>query len=229
MSTPQPPDGLEEWPSPEEEEGAEEERAEAPRTPPPPSTLLGSLPGPGSAGASPAAPPQGVDLHKAPGALPSPGSSPGASPAAAPAAALPAAPWPQPAPQPAQGGWPAGAPRQTYGQGFPAAWPQPAPPVNGMAVAGLILSFFLFPAGLALGLLSLVRIDPRTERGRGLAIAAVAIASAWIVVLSVVFPIAVMHADDEDDGHSKTAAPGSSQVHERAMAAPAPGGAHPAR
>ena len=81
------------------------------------------------------------------------------------------------APQPpgAPGTWPP-PPQQS--------WPQPAPPArpyNRLAV-GAFASVLLFPLALVLGIVALARLSRagNTERGRGLAIAALAVAGAEI-------------------------------------------------
>ncbi len=81
--------------------------------------------------------------------------------------------------------------------------PAPAPPpelrYSGLAVGSLIAAVVFFPAGLVLGILALAGLDRRAERGKGLAVAAVAIASAAILTLAVVVP-AVVTGEDHDAG-----------------------------
>ena len=217
MSTPQPPDALEEWPTPAEEDGIGPERQEEPRTPPPPSALLDALPGPQSADAAPAAVPRQPAVPGAQGAaaaLPPASSAVSSGLRPAPQAASDSPAWPRhPAPAAVPG-------RLTYGHGVFAAHPQP--PVNNLAMAAFVFSFLVFPAGLALGLLALVRLDPKAERGKGLATAAVAVASVWIVVLSVLFPRFVMHEGTEKGGPAKAASPGAAQFEDSTAAAGSP-------
>ncbi|WP_326599478.1 DUF4190 domain-containing protein [Streptomyces sp. NBC_01803] len=86
--------------------------------------------------------------------------------------------------------------------GYPLGWAVP-PRVefSGMAITAFVLSLFVFPAGLALGILALARLGVRHQRGKGLAIAAVVIASAQIVALSVIVPV-VVHTAEDDSGDS---------------------------
>ena len=84
-------------------------------------------------------------------------------------------PYPQ-GPYP-QGGHPhaappyGGVPYPVWGQGY-TPFARPAP-VNGVAIASLVLGLLCFlPAvGLILGIIALVQIKKRGERGKGLAIA----------------------------------------------------------
>lgn len=100
------------------------------------------------------------------------------------------------APQPpgAPGTWPP-PPQQS--------WPQPAPPArpyNRLAV-GAFASVLLFPLALVLGIVALARLSRagNTERGRGLAIAALAVAGAEIAALSVIVPVAVFAHETDGD------------------------------
>ncbi|MEU1185446.1 DUF4190 domain-containing protein [Streptomyces sp. NPDC005820] len=108
-------------------------------------------------------------------------------------------PQPQgPQPQgPYQGPYPQGAypqtpygpgPYQVWGQGY-TPFARPAP-VNGVAIAALVLGLLCFlPAvGLILGIIALVQIRKRGERGKGMAIAGAVVSSLglalWAVSLS---------------------------------------------
>ncbi|RII15909.1 hypothetical protein DSC45_16835 [Streptomyces sp. YIM 130001] len=81
-------------------------------------------------------------------------------------------------PPPPYGGWPGAQP---YGY-----VPQP-PPVNGLAIAALVLGIlcFLPLVGLILGVLALSQINKRGERGKGLAVAGIALSAIGAVLLSV--------------------------------------------
>ncbi|MFI7504361.1 DUF4190 domain-containing protein [Streptomyces sp. NPDC049687] len=102
----------------------------------------------------------------------------------------PQGPYPQ-GPYP-QGPYPQGpyapAPYQVWGQGY-TPFTRPAP-VNGVAIAALVLGLLCFlPAvGLVLGIVALVQIKKRGERGRGMAIAGAVVSSLglalWVVSLS---------------------------------------------
>ncbi|MDT0447279.1 DUF4190 domain-containing protein [Streptomyces johnsoniae] len=100
--------------------------------------------------------------------------------------------------------------------------PAPAPPpelrYSGLAVGSLIAAVVFFPAGLVLGILALAGLDRRTERGKGLAVAAVAIASTAILTLAVVIP-AVATREDHDAGRG-----GDASAHAQPGDIRAPGG-----
>ncbi|KOG32987.1 DUF4190 domain-containing protein [Streptomyces resistomycificus] len=101
-------------------------------------------------------------------------------------------PPPPPTPQgpygPAYGGPYAPPPYQTWGQGY-SPYNQPAP-VNGLAIASLVLGILccLPVVGLVLGVIALVQIKKKGERGRGMAIAGSVLSSLglalWVVVLA---------------------------------------------
>ncbi|MEV5984599.1 DUF4190 domain-containing protein [Streptomyces sp. NPDC052051] len=80
-----------------------------------------------------------------------------------------------------------GLPYQTWGQGY-SPYSRPAP-VNGLAVAALVLGIMCFlPAvGLILGLIALAQIKRRGERGRGLAIGGIAMSSLGLALLVLFF------------------------------------------
>ncbi|ONK14998.1 hypothetical protein STBA_58100 [Streptomyces sp. MP131-18] len=122
---------------------------------------------------------------------------------------MPAAPPPMPGPVPVAG---ALAPVP----------PAPAPPpelrYSGLAVGSLIAAVVFFPAGLVLGILALAGLDRRAERGKGLAVAAVAIASTAILTLAVVIP-AVVTSEDHDAGRG-----GDASAHAQPGDVRAPGG-----
>ncbi|MFF4656837.1 DUF4190 domain-containing protein [Streptomyces sp. NPDC001381] len=104
-----------------------------------------------------------------------------------PQGAYPPPPYPHPQgpySQPPYGG----APYQVWGQDH-TPFARPAP-VNGVAIAALVLGLLCFlPAvGLVLGIIALVQIKKRGERGKGLAVAGAAVSSLglalWVVALS---------------------------------------------
>ncbi|WP_416972072.1 DUF4190 domain-containing protein [Streptomyces sp. 4F14] len=90
---------------------------------------------------------------------------------------------------PAPPGW-----GQGQGQGWGHGWPQgpyrPAPQVNGVAIAALVLGLLCFlPAvGLVLGVIALVQIKRRGERGRAMAVAGAVLSSLglalWVLALT---------------------------------------------
>ncbi|WP_244165223.1 DUF4190 domain-containing protein, partial [Streptomyces silaceus] len=84
----------------------------------------------------------------------------------------PGAPWPPPGQVPYQR-WP--GPYSPYSR----------PPVNGFAIASLVLGILCFlPAvGLVLGLVALAQIKKKGERGKGLAIAGSVLSVVGVVLL----------------------------------------------
>ncbi|MGV9272693.1 DUF4190 domain-containing protein [Streptomyces griseosporeus] len=95
---------------------------------------------------------------------------------------------PYQAPGPYQMPGPYGSPYQPWGQGY-SPFNRPAP-VNGLAIAALVLGLLCFvPAvGLVLGVLALVQIRRKGERGKGMAIAGSVLSSVglalWVLVLA---------------------------------------------
>lgn len=73
-------------------------------------------------------------------------------------------------------------PYQTWGQGY-SPFNRPAP-VNGLAIASLVLGVLCFvPAvGLVLGVIALVQIRKRGERGRGLAVGGAVLSTVGLVL-----------------------------------------------
>ncbi|WP_320777259.1 DUF4190 domain-containing protein [Streptomyces sp. CRN 30] len=63
------------------------------------------------------------------------------------------------------------------------------PPVNGLAIAALVLGFlcFLPLVGLVLGVIALAQIKKRGERGRGLAIGGIAVSAVGALLLALFF------------------------------------------
>jgi putative regulator of septum formation/uncharacterized protein DUF4190 len=133
-------------------------------------------------------------------------------------------PPPQPAPQQPYGQ----APQQPYGQapqqspygpppaygaptGYGApppygAYPLPKPGFNGFAIASLVISVF---GGVLLsvvfGIIALVQTRRSGQKGRGLAIAGLAISSLWLVGIAVGVIIAIASSADRDSTGNITA------------------------
>ncbi|MGW2690377.1 DUF4190 domain-containing protein [Streptomyces sp. NPDC001296] len=109
---------------------------------------------------------------------------------------------PPPGPRQPGGPYPQGPYRQPYGPGLPyRPWGQgyspynrPAP-VNGLAIAALVLGILCFlPAlGLVLGLIALVQIRRRGERGRGLAIGGIVMSSIGLALFVAAFTTGGAH------------------------------------
>jgi hypothetical protein len=71
---------------------------------------------------------------------------------------------------------------QSYPQGYPQQWPMPMPGTNGFAIAGFVCSFFSVIGGIlgiVFGAIALSQIKVSGQRGKGLAIAGLAIGSCW--------------------------------------------------
>ncbi|MFD1659372.1 DUF4190 domain-containing protein [Streptomyces caeni] len=107
---------------------------------------------------------------------------------------------PPPGPQQPEGMYPQGPPQQPYGppyqpwgQGY-SPYNRPAP-VNGVAIAALVLGILCFlPAvGLILGLIAIVQIRRRGERGRGLAIGGMVMSSFGLALLVTAFATGGAH------------------------------------
>ncbi|MEU0837024.1 DUF4190 domain-containing protein [Streptomyces sp. NPDC005969] len=86
-------------------------------------------------------------------------------------------------------------PRQPPSYG-PPAWPGPqmvpSSPVSGFAIASLVVSLIcLAPLGLVFGIIALVRISRRGERGRGLAVAGIAV-SGVVLVLALLMMVGAL-------------------------------------
>ncbi|WP_367321026.1 DUF4190 domain-containing protein [Streptomyces sp. HUAS ZL42] len=97
-------------------------------------------------------------------------------------------PYQNPYPQGPYAQGPYGPPYQPWGQGY-SPFARPAP-VNGVAIASLVLGLLCFlPAvGLVLGVIALVQIGKKGERGKGLAIAGSVLScvglALWVVLLA---------------------------------------------
>ncbi|HEX3921793.1 MAG TPA: DUF4190 domain-containing protein, partial [Streptosporangiaceae bacterium] len=85
---------------------------------------------------------------------------------------------------PYQAPLPYGGPAQPYG------WPPSAPrPGSGLAISSLVLGILGFLGitsvlGVILGIVALVQIRAQRQRGKGLAIAGIAVSTAWIVLFA---------------------------------------------
>lgn len=110
---------------------------------------------------------------------------------------------PPPGPQPPHGGgsfpssgqppqpYPYGAAAQPWGQAWGQPYPalQPPPPVNGLAIAALVLGVlcFLPGIGLLLGVVALVQIRRRGERGKGMAVAGIVLSTVGALLMTLAF------------------------------------------
>ncbi|MFD6548790.1 DUF4190 domain-containing protein [Streptomyces sp. NPDC058398] len=123
-------------------------------------------------------PPPGPQQPEGP--YPPPGTPP------YPHAPLPQEPFPQGPYQqgPYQQG-PYAGPYQPWGQGY-SPYNRPVP-FNGLAIAALVLGVLCFlPAvGLVLGIVALVQIKKRGERGKGMAVAGMVLSSVGVVLLAL--------------------------------------------
>ncbi|WP_328223976.1 MULTISPECIES: DUF4190 domain-containing protein [unclassified Streptomyces] len=76
---------------------------------------------------------------------------------------------------------------QAWGRAYPAP-PQP-PPVNGPAIAALVLGVlcFLPGVGLLLGIVALVQIRKKGERGKGMAVAGIVLSTIGALLMTLAF------------------------------------------
>ncbi|WP_338896287.1 DUF4190 domain-containing protein [Streptomyces sp. TG1A-60] len=67
--------------------------------------------------------------------------------------------------------------------------PQPPVPVNGLAIAALVLGVlcFLPGVGLVLGILGLAQIRKKGERGRGMAVAGIVLSAIGALLMALAF------------------------------------------
>ncbi|MCP3820738.1 DUF4190 domain-containing protein [Streptomyces sp. A3M-1-3] len=80
-------------------------------------------------------------------------------------------------------GWPP-PPQHPYGYGYP--YQQQQPPLNGLAVASLVLGLLCcLPIGLVLGIVALSQIKRKGERGQGLATAGIVLSSVSTLFLVI--------------------------------------------
>lgn len=95
----------------------------------------------------------------------------------------PGQPYAHPVPPPGPGqAW-----GQAWGRAYPV--PPPAPPVNGLAIAALVLGVlcFLPGVGLLLGVAALVQIRTRGERGKGMAVAGIVLSTISALLATLAF------------------------------------------
>ncbi|MFF1904748.1 DUF4190 domain-containing protein [Kitasatospora sp. NPDC058218] len=143
-----------------------------------------------STAAAPAAPadPWAAPGTTAPGSAPTAPGAPGTTAPAAPAAD----PWataggPVPPGPPPASGWAAVPPGAL--SGFQPGYAYPAPEVtNGFSVAALVTGLLcMWPLSLAFGIVALVQIPKRNERGRGMAVTGVVLGVLGVLVTLVGF------------------------------------------
>jgi hypothetical protein len=117
-----------------------------------------------------------------------------------------------PAMPPAQAApWVPGTPPGTYGTygpyGTPPGW---KPGVNGFAVAALVLGILGPVGGLVLGLvfgiIALADIRRTGQRGRGMAIAGIAVSSVWILLVGMIFVFGLIAVITDPDRTSSSGA-----------------------
>ena len=123
-----------------------------------------------------------------------------AGPPAGPAWGVPVPP--QAAGQPGWGAVPPGAAAGYYG---PYAYPPQQPrPTNGLAIGSLVTSLTcIWPVGLVLGIVSLVQINRRGDRGRGMAVAGVILS-----VLGLMFTLLLVIGFIADENGTAGGSPG---------------------
>ncbi|WP_328553663.1 DUF4190 domain-containing protein [Streptomyces sp. NBC_00358] len=142
----------------------------------------------------PPGPQQPEGQYPPPGTPPgAPGSSPGAHPPPYPHAPYPQGPYPQgpyqrgayPQDPYQQGQSPYAGPYRTWGQGY-SPYNRPAP-FNGLAIAALVLGIlcFLPGVGIVLGIVALVQIKKRGERGKGMAVGGIVMSSIGVLLLAL--------------------------------------------
>ncbi|MER5470146.1 DUF4190 domain-containing protein [Streptomyces sp. NPDC002685] len=160
-------------------------------TPPPPGPQQpeGQYPPPGTPPGAPGTPPGAPGIP--PGTPGIPQGTPGAYPPPYPHAAHPQGPYPEgpyqqsPYQQSPYQQSPYAGPYQTWGQGY-SPYNRPVP-FNGLAIAALVLGILCFlPAvGLVLGIVALVQIKKRGERGKGMAVGGMVMSSIGVVLLAL--------------------------------------------
>ena len=81
----------------------------------------------------------------------------------------------------------------------PVTGPPARPRYNAFAIAAFVLSFFsALVVAIAFAVVALVQVRRNGQRGRGLAIAALAVSGAWIAVWAVIFTLAFTGQVDRD-------------------------------
>ncbi|MER5223507.1 DUF4190 domain-containing protein [Streptomyces flaveus] len=129
---------------------------------------------------------------------------------------------------PGQGQGPAPYGYQSWGQGYPPHSPYlppaPPPPVNGFAIAALVLGIlcFLPLIGLILGLIALAQIKRKGERGKGMAIAGMILSGIGTAFL--VFAFASGGASEFWEGFKEGAREGATFSVDKGECFDAPGG-----
>lgn len=98
---------------------------------------------------------------------------------------------PQPYAVPGQQPYPYQAGPQPWGQAWGQTYPllRPPSPVNGLAIAALVLGVlcFLPGIGLVLGIVALVQIRKRGERGKGMAVAGIVLSTIGALLMTLAF------------------------------------------
>ncbi|BCJ46145.1 hypothetical protein GCM10010168_50940 [Actinoplanes ianthinogenes] len=168
-----------------------------PQAPPP----MYSAPPPAAypAPGGPAYPPPGGPAYPAPGgpAYPPPGGPAYPSPYGA----YPPATYPGHQPYPGQPYPPTGYPPPIH-PAYPMYGPAPKREINNAAIAALFFAAIgALPLGVILGFVALSQIAKRGERGRGLAIGALSVASLYLLI-----GVTAILVDDDDDGDEPPAA-----------------------
>ncbi|WNZ08919.1 DUF4190 domain-containing protein [Streptomyces sp. 11x1] len=102
-------------------------------------------------------------------------------------------PFPPPGqPQPGAGQpYPHGAAAEPWGRAWGQPYPAwaPTPPVNGLAIAALVLGVlcFLPGIGVVLGVVALAQIRKRGERGKGMAVAGIVLSTVGALLMTLAF------------------------------------------
>lgn len=92
-------------------------------------------------------------------------------------------------------------------QGYPGHEPAPNQKTSTVAILALVFGAIgAVPVGIVLGIIALTRIPSTREKGRGLAIAGIAAACAWIVVLALVGIVAGSDPERDASGQVTTKA-----------------------
>lgn len=93
--------------------------------------------------------------------------------------------------------------QQPYGQPYGQVAPPPPPPgTNGFAIASLVLSFCGGVLSVIFGIIALVQIKKTGQKGKGLAIAGLAISGVWVLVIAVGVVFAILDGPARDaDGN----------------------------
>lgn len=114
--------------------------------------------------------------------------------------------WPAPGHPPPQ--WapdqttPAGYGAPGHGQGYPPpqGFPPPHAGTDGFAIATLVLGIIaVVPLAVIFGILALGRTGPGRQAGRGMAIAGLALAGVWTLLIGAGIAVAVATAAEGDD------------------------------